>query len=121
MICLYLPKECVWKEEIGLRESWKLDKKSFAEKSVEESRRDWKIAEKKMHKKQVESAKKVLVHALRMLEISCQIVEGKQVEYGVGIKYSKQMNSIFSEDWSSFDSIFTPIYKQLLEKLSQVK
>lgn len=123
VITLYLPAPFVWKEAYKAmqtdRFTW--DPKKLEAAVVEELDRDWRMTKKCFEKKNVLKGKKIIVHAMRMLEIAVQLAENQKVtNWFVALPISRDMDMDYShKDWNFFGSTYTPKMEAAKARLHQ--
>lgn len=84
--------------------------------------RDWKMTQKYFEKGNTDRGKKTIVHALRLLLISMQLIEsGSITNLYAGIQYSDELAMIYGKkDWKFFDSKYSPVFKECRLNLRKV-
>jgi len=85
----------------------------------QQTKRDLRMAEKYTVKGNLERGKKTIVHAIRVLLISLQIIQhNKIVDYTAAKNYFDEMRDYYGTDWGFYKTKFEPILQQLLNELA---
>jgi predicted nucleotidyltransferase len=97
-ITQHIPKEYVWKE--AKTKKVKFDAQALCKSVIEETNRDWTMAQKYFEKSNSARGKKTIVHALRLLLISIQLVEknknGGEIDLCAALQYSNASHVRYS-------------------------
>lgn len=106
---------------LGGSRQWRFNAITMYAKLSKTVARDWRIAEKHMSKGESAKAKKIVVHALRSLLISKQLLALYQpdpptVDYTRGLRIWQKMNSDFAyiSNWDAIDRGFSAQRDKLL-------
>ena len=95
-----------------------LNKIQYCQNVYEKSERNWKLAQKQFQKGNIQKGKKIMLHILRILNISCHYLKNPvfipnlECVSSSSKVYSKIMNDA-NVDWVHYDNIYTPIYDTL--------
>jgi hypothetical protein len=77
------------------------------------------LNQKYLEKDNLDRCKKTIVHAFRLLMLSIQILEtGSVVNYLVTRDLTTEMLNYYETDWTFYQDLFGPRFKDLRDKLS---
>ncbi len=119
LLCRFLPQEYVWRESVDLKKEICVIPKLLIKSVKEEADRDWNFAKKQIEKQNIEKGKKILIHLLRMLQITIQILQNtsSSIDFYVGLQYKEILDFHFEKSWESYQALFQVEYSSLLDTL----
>ena len=100
---------------------FRLRKHVLATQSIAEFEKDWRKAEKFIRRGDGDGGKKVMLHALRLLVLSLQIMEmGMVMDYTVTQPLHEEMQCWYEKRWHVLDARFGERAREMVRRLKEM-
>eukprot|EP01126_Amoeba_proteus_P038317 TRINITY_DN3988_c0_g2_i5.p1 TRINITY_DN3988_c0_g2~~TRINITY_DN3988_c0_g2_i5.p1 ORF type:complete len:135 (+),score=25.84 TRINITY_DN3988_c0_g2_i5:392-796(+) len=87
-------------------------------KTIHDTERDWRMAKKYLEKGNLARAKKTLVHSLRVILLTTEVIKtGEISDFTLGLEYHHMMQSMYHTEWEVYRSTFCPILTEAFADL----
>lgn len=114
LLTLWLPPECVLRENFNPRSVFQFSKDSLIFSLEHSKDRDLRISEKHFRKSDAVQAKKVLLHCIRYLDLALQIKNGHKIsDYTSANQHREEVYDNYDSEWTGLMKSVQPIIDRL--------
>ena len=118
LLTLWLPSECILKENFNPRTVFRFSKDALVSSLEHSKERDLRVSEKHFNKHDTTQAKKILLHCLRYLDLGVQIKKNQCIsDYTSGNQHREVVYGIYDTEWAEVMQVLQPIIDRLWTEL----
>jgi RNA ligase/AAA domain len=121
VMCAFMPQYAIWRERWNIRKSWALNKAKLCQSVLTESKRDLAMAWKHFGKGAVDKGRKILSHTLRMLKVTCELVDHDSIgSLSTANFWHYELLSMYDREKAAYEARIATVLEAWTLKLTQV-
>ncbi|KAL9644912.1 hypothetical protein ABK040_005392 [Willaertia magna] len=119
LMCIYLPKEHIWKED--LKFNFKLYFRKLIISVVGEAGKHFQMARRKWKNNEIVKNKKYIIHTFRDLLFGIQIVKNlKIIDYTIANNIYYEIMNCKEVDWKYYEKVYYKKYQELKDEFNEI-